>query len=454
MKTIQKIEPKFPEKPVRKKVAGYCRVSMESNQLLHSLSAQVSYYSSLIQKHLDWEYAGVYSDSGISGTTSARAGVQTLLADCEAGKIDVILTKSISRFARNTVDLLGTVRHLKKLGVEVRFEKENISTFSDDGELMLSILASYAQEESLSIGENIKWGIRKKFKDGVGHCYILFGYRWDGKQFNIVPEEAEVVRLIFDNYLKGISPEQTARILREQGVLSLRGNFFDAMGIRKILRQVRYTGNALFQKTYTESHITHKKVVNQGELPQYYVEDANPAIISQEVFDQVQAEMRRRREQTVQENHRPSKTVFTSKVMCGSCNASYWRRPVYIGKDKKRAHDWRCKTKEQHGSVACLAKNISETVLKEVAAKVLGIDVFDEAAFLRRIGKIVVFQDNTLLFRFLDGTEVIEKWEPTAIKKSWTPELRKAVSELKIRQAAERREQYGQENHNNTRDHQ
>ncbi|MCD8329977.1 MAG: recombinase family protein, partial [Lachnospiraceae bacterium] len=162
MRKISKIEPILPAAPKRKKVAAYARVSRDTERLMHSISAQVSYYSGLIQNNPEWEYAGVYADFGITGTnTSKRNEFNRLIADCEAGRIDIVLTKSISRFARNTVDLLETVRHLKDLGIEVRFEKENINSFSEDGELMLSLLASFAQEESRSISENCKWGIRR-----------------------------------------------------------------------------------------------------------------------------------------------------------------------------------------------------------------------------------------------------------------------------------------------------
>lgn len=182
MRKISRIEPKLPVIQARKKVAAYARVSRDTERLMHSVSAQVSYYSALIQKNPEWEYAGVYADMGISGTdTSKRGEFLRMLEDCEAGKIDIILTKSISRFARNTVDLLETVRHLKNLGIEVRFEKENIHSLSEDGELMLTLLASFAQEESRSISENVKWGVRKRFQSGeigAANKHIL-GYRYD-----------------------------------------------------------------------------------------------------------------------------------------------------------------------------------------------------------------------------------------------------------------------------------
>ncbi len=205
MRTIKKIESTIPTIKTRKRVAAYARISMESERMNHSLSAQISYYNNLIQKNPDWEFAGVFADNGISGTSiEKRSEMQRLLAECEEGKIDIILTKSIQRFARNTVDLLETVRHLKDLGIEVRFEKENINSMSGDGELMLSILASFAQEESRSISDNVKWGIRKRMQSGMpnanGH-FNIYGYKWDGDELVIVPEEAAVVKRIFQNFL-------------------------------------------------------------------------------------------------------------------------------------------------------------------------------------------------------------------------------------------------------------
>ena len=215
MKKITEIKKMKPVLPERKKVAAYCRVSMETERLHHSLSAQVSRYSELIQSNPQWEFAGIYADEGISGTKAGlRPEFMRMIADCESGKIDIVLTKSISRFARNTVDLLETVRHLKDIGVEVRFEKENIRSLSDDGELMLTLLASFAQEDSVSISNNVKWGIRKRMQEGLpnasGH-FQIYGYQWDGDKLVPVPEEAEIVKRIFQNFLDGKSRLETER---------------------------------------------------------------------------------------------------------------------------------------------------------------------------------------------------------------------------------------------------
>lgn len=228
MRIVNKIEAKTPQMPRRKRVAAYARVSMESERLQHSLSAQVSFYSSLIQSNPAWEYVGVYADNGITGTKAeAREEFNRMIADCEAGKIDIVLTKSISRFARNTVDLLNTVRRLKELSVSVQFEKERIDSLTEDGELMLTLLASFAQEEIRSLSDNVKWGTRKRFEKGIPNGrFQIYGYRWEDDHLVIHEEEAKIVRLIYDNYLNGLSAETTEKQLAEMGVKSYKGQHF------------------------------------------------------------------------------------------------------------------------------------------------------------------------------------------------------------------------------------
>lgn len=246
MKTVEKIERKLPVLKTRKRVAAYARVSMESERMQHSLSAQVSYYSALIQKNPEWEYAGVFADYGISGTgTKKRDEFNRMLAECEAGNIDIILTKSIQRFARNTVDLLNTVRHLKDLGIEVRFEKENINSLSGDGELMLSILASFAQEESRSISENVKWGTIKRFKQGIPNGkFSIFGYEWQDDKLVIIPEEAEIIRWMYAEYMKGASRIEIGRALMDRGIYTRQGKPWMDSNVKVILTNITYTGRA------------------------------------------------------------------------------------------------------------------------------------------------------------------------------------------------------------------
>lgn len=426
MKIINIIAPSLPVIPTRKKVAAYARISEEKGRTMHSLAAQVSFYSDFIQKHSEWEYAGVYADEGLSGTSADRAEFQRMLADCEAGRIDIILTKSISRFARNTVDLLETVRHLREKGIEVRFEKENINSLSEDGELMLTLLASFAQEESRSTSENIKWAIKKKFEQGRPNSFCMYGYRWNGKTFVVVPEEAVIVRLIYDNFLNGLSAEQTEKQLEEMGVKSYTGQHFSNTSIRAILRNEKYTGNMLLQKEFTVSHITHKTKKNEGELPQYWVENSHEAIISLETFQAVQAEIERRRALGALANPYIPTSCFTSKLKCSNCRRSYRRRTYKRQKDTFIA--WCCRSKDEKGVSFCDAGNVPHPALIESCCTVLGTDSFDEALFQERVEYITVMPKQTLVFHMNYGEDVPYTWQyrSTGKKDCWTDERRSA----------------------------
>ena len=433
MAKITKVEQKMPTIKAKKKVAAYARISMESERMHHSLSAQISYYNALIQKKPEWEFAGVYADDGISGTGIAkRTEFQRMLADCEAGKINIILTKSIQRFARNTVDLLETVRHLKDIGVEVRFEKENINSMSGDGELMLSILASFAQEESRSISENVKWGTKKRFEQGIpnGH-FQIYGYRWEGDHLVVEPEEAKIVKLIFDNFMNGLSAESTENQLEKMGVKSYKGVHFSNSSIRQILSNVTYTGNLLFQKEYVSDTITGKSKKNNGELPQYWVENTHEAIIPMEIFQAVQKERQRRRELGVLANWSINTSCFTSKIKCPICGKSYRRSGKRQRKNPNEVYYiWICRTKSEKGAKFCDAKSIPEKKLKAVCAEALGLNEFDETQFLERVRQITVIGDDTLEFYFTDGTVLQKKWKSTAKTDRWTVERRNAWGEL------------------------
>ena len=290
----------FPATPAPKltRVAAYARVSSGKDAMHHSLSAQVSYYSSLIQKHPGWTYAGVYADEAKTGTKDSRANFQRLIADCQQGRIDLVITKSVSRFARNTVTLLETVRQLKDMDVDVYFEEQNIHTMSTDGELMLTILASYAQEESRSVSENQKWRIRKNFKEGRPWNGVMLGYRQQGGKYIIVPEEAEIVRRIYTEYLAGKGLEAIVNGLNADGILTQKGFTWHKGPVSRILRNSNYTGNLLLQRFYSENHITKRKCVNEGELPKYSAADTHEAIIDADTWARVQELRKNKRRPT------------------------------------------------------------------------------------------------------------------------------------------------------------
>ena len=429
MRKINIIEPKVPQMPSRKMVAAYARVSMESERLQHSLSAQVSYYSSLIQQNPAWEYAGVYADDGITGTkTNDRTEFNRMIADCEAGKIDIILTKSISRFARNTVDLLNAVRHLKELGISVQFEKEHIDSLSEDGELMLTLLASFAQEEVRSLSDNVKWGTRKRFEKGIPNGrFQIYGYRWDGDHLVVEPEEAKIVKLIYVNFLNGLSAESTEKQLEEMGVKSYKGQHFGNTSIRQILGNITYTGNLLFQKEYTVDPISKKSRKNQGELPQYWVENTHEAIIPMEVYQAVQEEKARRRELGVFANWSINTSCFTSKIKCGRCGKSYQRSNRKGRKDPDANYTvWICGTRRKTGNAQCQNKDIPEPMLKEACTAVLGLDEFDETVFSEQIDHIEIPAPYEMVFYFKDGRIVPHRWQSTMRKDCWTDERRAA----------------------------
>ena len=405
MRKISKIEPKLPVIQARKKVAAYARVSRDTERLMHSVSAQVSYYSALIQKNPEWEYAGVYADMGISGTdTSKRGEFLRMLADCEEGKIDIILTKSISRFARNTVDLLETVRHLKDLGIEVRFEKEHIHSLSEDGELMLTLLASFAQEESRSISENVKWGVRKRFQSGeigAANKHIL-GYRYDDglRKYVIIPEEAEAVRWMFQMYIDGVPLRGIAESMNSAGIRTTLGNDFQEASVRQLIFNEVYVGDIRRQKCYMADPITKTKVKNCGELPQYYMADCHEAIIDRETYAKVQAEMERRAG-LVNPTY-----PFTGKIKCGICGQSFTRRK---GTTKGKEYvSWFCRAKKEVG-MTCTSRNYSEQNLMEICAKLMGTDSLDGTAFESSVRIISALPDGSLEVQFFDGQ--IKRWE-------------------------------------------
>lgn len=277
----------------RKRVAVYARVSVVTARTCHSVQAQEEYYRHKISECPDWEFAGVYADVGKSGTgVEKREAFQRLLRDCEQGKIDMILTKSVSRFARNTVDLLRTVRNLKERGISVRFEEPDLDSLTEEGELLLTLAASVAQAESESISENIKWSIRKSFEKGIGNTkHRTFGYRWDAEKLIVVPQEAAAVRVMYQDCLAGKSHSQTARELNAAGIRTIHGNTFSSSAVGFILRNITYTGNLLLQKTFVQDPFTKKKIFNHGELPQYLVENDHEAIIDMETFLKVQESM-------------------------------------------------------------------------------------------------------------------------------------------------------------------
>ncbi len=382
------------------KVAAYARVSRDGERLLHSFSAQVSYYSSLIQKNPEWEYVGIYSDEAITGTRiDWRDGFQQMIEDCEAGKIDIILTKSVSRFARNTVDLLSTIRHLKDIGVEVRFEEQNISTFSGDGELMLTILASFAQEEVTSTSQNIKWAKKKQSEKGImTNTSVPYGYRCENRTPVVIPEQAEIVRWIFNEYINDGLLLDIAMKLNDKGIPGKRGGGWTATTLLRMLENETYTGSLILGKWYTEDPLKHNKVKNLGAQEMYYVEDSHEAIIDRETFEKAQTELARRGELKQYVSPQVTLTEFSGKIICAGCGMPFGRQTARMAKNNKIPR-WSCK--KPGGK--CLTPGILEPELKQMFCTVTGEDSYSEDAFREQIDHIEVGLDSVVTFLFKNG---------------------------------------------------
>ena len=404
-----------------RRVAAYARVSTDSDEQFTSFEAQVDYYTRQITANADWVLVEVYTDEGISGTnTKKRDGFNRMIADALSGKIDLIITKSISRFARNTVDTLTAVRQLKEKGVEVYFEKENIYTMDSKGELLITIMSSLAQEESRSISENVAWGKRAKCEEGKVYLpYKQFlGYEKgpDG-QPQIVEEQAKTVRLIYSLFLEGLMPSGIAKRLEAMGTLSPAGKQrWQTSTVESILRNEKYKGDALLQKTFCVDFLTKKMKRNEGELPQYYVEQSHPAIVSPEVFDEVQQELKRRREA----RYVGRGGCFSSKIICGECG-SYYGRKVWHSNDKYRTVIWRCQHKYDNGE-PCKTPHVTEDQIK--------------AAFVAEMNRVIANKDQVLtdigaLITTLTDTCELEKREATASNelKAVSESMRKLVDD-------------------------
>ena len=421
MKAITQIQ-FAPAMPKRKRTAAYTRVSSGKEAMLHSLSAQVSYYSGLIQKRADWEYAGVYIDEAVSGTKDSRAEFQRMLDDCRAGKIDQVITKSITRFARNTVTLLKTVRELKALGIDVFFEEQNIHTQSSEGEMVLAILAAHAQENSLRVSESCKWRIRDKYAHGIPTGCIVFGYQLERGVFTIIPAEAAIVKKLFMDYLAGMGI----------GALS-RKHGFSTTAVRQMLRNEKYAGDLLLQKSYVTDHLSKRKVKNIGQLPQYLVRGNHPAIVDRGIFDAVQTEISRRAAIHQPNPRAPQSYPLTGLIRCGLCGAAYHRKHANAG-GKYEKVVWICHAYNTLGKTVCANQQIPEDIL---LAKT------EEAGGFKGLEQITAAGPGMLSFKYTGKDERVVDltWQNPSRRESWTPEMKEAARQKSLAAAQKRREQ-------------
>lgn len=414
--TKTKYSSKSKVQVTKRRVAGYARVSTDSDEQFTSYEAQVDYYTNYISHRADWDFVGIYTDEGISGTNRKhREGFNSMVKDALEGKIDLIITKSVSRFARNTVDSLTTVRELKDAGVEVYFEKENIWTFDSKGELLITIMSSLAQEESRSISENVTWGHRKRFSDGK--VSIPFGnfLGYDkGPDGNLVvnKEQAKIVKKIYRYFLEGNTPYRIAKMLTEEGIPTIQGKKkWSAGPVKNILTNEKYKGDALLQKSFTVNFLTKEKKINEGEIPQYYVEKNHEAIIEPKVWDFVQ--------DLLENKPRYNNDIFSSKIVCGCCGSFYGAKTWHSNSKYKRTI-WRCNNKYKNKE-ACKTPHLYEEDIKK--------------AFIDSVNKLVInkghiIEDLKLLEETFDTSSLNKELQISVEKMNSTKEnIEKLIEE-------------------------
>ncbi len=382
----------------KRRVAGYARVSTDKDEQFTSYEAQVDYYTQFIKRHPDWEFVRVYTDEGISGLgTKKREGFNEMIEDALSGSIDLIVTKSVSRFARNTVDSLVTIRKLREKGVEVFFEKENIYSLDGKGELLLTIMSSLAQEESRSISENVTWGQRKRFSDGkVSLPYKHFlGYERGAKKDDppvVNPEQAVIVRRLYRMFMEGKTVGMIARELTAEGIPTPGGKEeWQASTVSSILQNEKYRGSARLQKCYTTDFLTKSRKVNEGEVPQYYIEHSHEAIIDPDEWDAVQEELTRRKQIG---RAYSGKSVFGSRIKCGDCGAWYGMK-VWHSTDKYKTVLWQCNRKYGRSKEPCRTPHIREEDIQKRFISAINDIITDKKPYIAACEKAAAVLTDT-----------------------------------------------------------
>lgn len=397
-----------PKDPLKKRVCAYCRVSTDDENQQSSYDLQVKHYTDFIKNNVLWEYSGVYADEGISGTSiKNRTEFQRMIEDCTDGKIDMIITKSISRFARNTLDCLNYVRMLKGLAtpVGIFFEKENIDTLDSKSELLLTILSSLAQDESRSISENVRWAIQKRFQQGKAHCPTTFflGYDTDQNGKLVINEEqAKAVRLIYQEFLEGNGTNKIAQGLTADKIKTGKGKTkWCANSVYRILRNEKYCGDVLMQKRVTLDFLTHKRAINKGHQPQYFIADHHPAIIPKEIWKTVQIELDRRYNMNISDSSgkaqkHSNRTVFSNILFCGQCGEPLVRRTFtsYLKNEKYLYGAWRCRVADGRIKDAdCNARSYREVAMEHSYMVMLQEMKHDLKAIINEAENEIAYKD-------------------------------------------------------------
>ena len=416
---------------LRMVVVAYARVSTEKEEQEDSFERQVSYYTTLINSKPEWKFGGIYADPGITGPRAEkRPDFLRMIEDCRAGKINKILVKSISRFARNTVDALNYIRELKELGISIYFENENIDTLTPGGEVLITILAAMAEQESRTMSTNIKWSYQKKFKNGevLLNTSMMMGYiktdRRDeeGKViYEINEEEAVVVRRIYREYLSGVTVTRICRGLEADGIPTKLGRKrWQPSVIKSILTNEKYTGDALLGKTFKADVLSKKRQKNMGQAPMYYAEGTQPAIIEKEVFELVKAEMQHRADEkntAVGNSRYTSKYPFSGLLVCGECGHKLRRHVRKVGSGKQ-VPAWGCSNRISNGRAACDSHHVNEETLQRTYTAAVQEMIADAEEVIRLV------QDSTGLVMEPENTAELARVEQEII------ELQEAVMEI------------------------
>ena len=430
------------------RVAAYCRVSTDSEEQETSYEAQVTHYTEYIQKNPEWELAGIFADDGISGTnTKKRDEFNRMIDECMAGNIDMVITKSISRFARNTLDCLQYIRQLKDKNIPVYFEKEAINTLDAKGEVLITIMASLAQQESQSMSQNIKLGLQYRYQQGkvqVNHNRFLGYTKDDNGHLIIDPEQAEIVKRIYREYLEGSSMDKIADGLMADGILTGAGKTkWHTSTINKILRNEKYIGDALLQKTYTTDFLNKTRVKNNGIVPQYYVENDHEAIIPRDIFMRVQEELVRRssvkpgpngKKHTYSCNH-----CFSQMIVCGECGEQF--RRIHWNNRGCKSIVWRCISRLEPTGQECHARTVNETVLENVAVQAINTLLGDKSTYQAQLQQNIAKVIRSAQQNTADGIdERLQELQKELLKKANNKEAYDKIADeiFKLREQREK----------------
>ena len=431
------INKKSNNRTQKKKIraAAYCRVSTDQEEQLGSFANQVEYYTNYINSNPDYEMAGIFADEGISGTgTKKRTGFMEMIKACEEGKVDLVITKSISRFARNTQDCLNYSRKLKNMGIPIIFEKESINTMDATGELLFTILSSLAQEESRNISENTSWGIRSKFQKGIPHLNAdnFMGYDKDSDGHLVINEDqAKVVKRIFQDFMEGWNLSEIAKHLNDDGVPGVHGESkWCAVTIRRMLQNEKYKGDLLMQKTYTADFLTKLQEENDGSLEQYFVEDNHEAIIDRDTWEAAQLELLRidkfKKVHKIKDTGSCTFDPFFSKVFCGNCSGKYIRK-YWTG---IKAVFWKCTNAEKAKGCTCLSDNIREEALRKAVVVAWNSLVENREEYIPAWEKCICEGDPLQRLR---GRQMIELTAEGTIEEEITELTRMVLTEIIVK---------------------